>query len=247
MRWAMWAASLLGCAGWAAPASAEWTAIQQVTQGTAQTMEQSTFSIGIFAPLMAGMTNRLTVMTHPILDLLLVPNVALRYRLVDHPRFALALTTEFKRSLSQTAAASALVGAEPGDLIAGAIVSWWASPKFSLTGGAYYASHFDEQQPNSDRVVGFAQGVAVSMGGHWLPRPTDLLQASTAIRYGFATGDLDKVVVGATWTHDTRDWLGGVHWVVHLTWNDQIAGLKGQLSFVNRWPVIPTLDLWWRL
>ncbi len=226
-------------------AAADWRSINQVALGTAQTLEQNTFSIGVVAPLLAGLTNRLTVQTHPILDLLLVPNLSLRYRIVDHPRFAFSATSSFKRSFGQ-GATSELLDLAPGELVVGAIASAWLGSQWSLTGGAYWANHFDEPLA-ANRIKGFAQGVACSLGVHYLPVPTDLVQLSTYVRYGFSSGGFDDPVLAATWTHATRRWLGGAHTVIHLTVNDRVKSAPGRLDVLKNLPVVPTFDLWWRL
>lgn len=226
------------------PLFADWRSINQVALGTAQTMEQSTFSIGIVAPLLAGLTNRLTIQTHPILDLLLVPNLALRYRIVDQTRFVVSATSSFKRSFGQGPTTEQQEKA-PGELVVGGIVSVWLGQQWSLTGGAYYANHFDELINN--KIKGFSQGIAASLGVHFLPRTTDLLQFSTYVRYGFAASGFDDPVLAATWTHSLGRWLGGAHTVIHLTVNDRLKGAPRGLSVLENWPVVPTVDLWWRL
>ncbi len=251
----------------ARPAAADWRAINQVALGTAQTLEQNTFSIGVVAPLLAGLTNRLTVQTHPILDLLLVPNLSLRYRIVDHPRFAFSGTGSFKRSFGQGATRD-LLDLAPGEFVLGGIASAWLGTQWSVTGGLYWANHLDEQLPIIDPKTGapttstdpstgvrtivtepktFAQGVACSIGAHFLPAPTDLVQVSTYVRYGFSSGGFDDPVLAATWTHATRRWLGGAHTVLHLTVNDRVKSAPGRLEVLKNLPVVPTIDLWWRL
>ncbi|MBM4342059.1 MAG: hypothetical protein FJ100_01585 [Deltaproteobacteria bacterium] len=239
------AAAVLAVAACPARGHADWRSINQVALGTAQTLEQNTFSIGVVAPLLAGLTNRLTVQTHPILDLLLVPNLSLRYRLVDNPRFAASVTGSFKRSFGQ-GATTELIDLAPGELVVGGIVSAWLGSQWSLTGGAYWANHFDEPMA-ADQINGFAQGVAASLGVHFLPAPTDLLQMSTYVRYGFSGGGFDDPVLAATWTHATRRWLGGAHTVIHLTVNDRVKSAPGRLDVLKNLPVVPTFDLWWRL
>ncbi len=229
----------------AQPARADWRTVTQVAQGTAQTMEQSSFSIGIIAPLVAGLTNRLTVQTHPILDLLLVPNLAVRYRVVEQSSVVVAATASFKRSFAQASAGDAQQSAAPGELIGGAMATVYGSDQLALTGGVYYASHFDQQIGISVRE--FAQGVASSAQVHWLARPTDLLQISAYLRYGFSSGGFDAPVLTAAWTHATKRWLGGAHLVVIVSAYDKVANLPGPLNLVNSLPLLPTVDLWWRL
>lgn len=227
------------------PALGDWRSVSQVTQGTAQTMEQSSFSIGIVAPLVAGLTNRLTVQTHPILDLLLVPNLAIRYRIVEQSRLVVSATASFKRSFAQASANTTTDNATPGELIGGAMVTFAGSDQWAFTGGAYYATHFDQLINGTPKD--YAQGVAVSGHAHFLVRPTDLVQLSTYLRYGFSSGGFDTPVITAAWTHATRHWLGGAHLVLILSAYDQVDNLPGPLRLINKLPLLPTVDLWWRL
>lgn len=58
-----------------------WRRVQEVVRGTADTLEKGRLTVGVFAPAMVGVTDSLTIASHPVLDLLLVPNLDIRLRL----------------------------------------------------------------------------------------------------------------------------------------------------------------------
>lgn len=239
----------LGVAAWLAtvllpnPALAEWKSTQQVTLGTAQVLEQGAANIGIISPLAFGLTGQLTLQTHPILMLLLTPNAAARYRLVDQGSYVLSATGAIKRSLGESTTTSTVTLPAPGEVVAGALGSVYLGQQWALTGGLSYAAHLDE--PVNDTVIAWAHGVAATAEVHHLLSPVDLLQASLYWRYGISQGGLAKPVATLAWTHGFRRFLGGAHLIVILTAFDATGAVAA--GWLGDLPVLPTLDLWWRL
>jgi hypothetical protein len=83
----------------AAPSRAEWKTVRQVTLGSAQVLEQGELTFGILgAPIAYGVDNHLTLQSHPILDLLLVPNIGGRYKIWEGATSVMALTASYKQS-----------------------------------------------------------------------------------------------------------------------------------------------------
>jgi hypothetical protein len=235
---------------WPRASHGEWKSVQQVTLGTAQVLEQGALTVGVIAPLAFGASSRLMLQTHPILDLLLVPNISGRYRLAESNRYVVSAAGSFKRSFGETATAVADDSAlAPGELIGGLLGTYYPSNRWAWTGGVFYAGHFDE--PLRGEYRSMTQGVAATAEVHWLPAPNDLLKVSLYQRYGITAAEWDSVVITAAWTHGFERWLGGAHLMVVLTANDtqsvaDAGGLLG-LGWVQRLPVLPMVDLWWRL
>ncbi len=71
-------------------ARAEYGHVRRVHDGTAYTLEKGEFSVGLLGPVQVGVLDELTVVTHPVLHLLLTPNVVIRGKVLDGP-VALAL------------------------------------------------------------------------------------------------------------------------------------------------------------
>ena len=78
----------------AAPARADFGSVKHVFNGTAYTLEQGQFAVGIVSPIEYGLLDELTLVTHPILDLLLVPNFAIKWKVVDRA-VALAMNVAY--------------------------------------------------------------------------------------------------------------------------------------------------------
>ena len=232
------AAALAPAAAWA-----EWKSAQQVTLGTAQVLEQGAATIGIISPLAFGLTGQLTLQTHPILMLLLTPNAAARYRVVDQGSYVLSATGAIKRSLGGSSSTSTATLPAPGEAVAGAVGTVYVGHQWALTGGLSYAAHLDEQV--DDTVIGWAHGIAATAEVHYLPTPVDLLQASLYWRYGISHGGLARPVATLAWTHGFRRFLGGAHLMVILTAFDTTGSVAA--GWLGELPVLPTLDLWWRL
>ncbi|MBI5609618.1 MAG: hypothetical protein HY902_12165 [Deltaproteobacteria bacterium] len=231
---------------WPAAARGEWKSVQQVTLGTAQVLEQGAIHFGIVAPIAYGASSRLTVQSHPILDLLLVPNLAFRYRLFDQTHYVISATGSFKRSFGQVAATTTQVGAlAPGELLGGGIATWYPNNSWAVTGGVVYAGQFDERINN--RYVNLSHGISVSAQLHWLIQPGDLLQVSMLQRYGISAGALDRPEITLGWAHGFQRWLAGAHLLMSLTLNDAAGYDIPGLSWLQRWPLLPYVDLWWRL
>jgi len=78
-------------------AYAYWHNATDVLFGTAYTLPEKRMRIGVLGPMSYGAHDRLTLSTHPVLDLLLVLNAALRLRVVDGPP-TVSLATSYSQS-----------------------------------------------------------------------------------------------------------------------------------------------------
>ncbi len=78
-------------------ARAAWNRPQEINLGTAYTLAHKQLRIGVLAPMSYGVHDRVTVSTHPILDLLLVFNMAMQVRVLDAP-FALSAAVSYSQS-----------------------------------------------------------------------------------------------------------------------------------------------------
>ena len=66
-------------------ASAYWKEPSDVVEGTAYNLKSGEFSIGVFAPLQYAITDEFTISLHPILELLLTPNLGFRAEVYEGP------------------------------------------------------------------------------------------------------------------------------------------------------------------
>ncbi len=121
---------------WPAPAHATWNGPQDIVQSTAHTLEQGSFSIGLFSPFRYGVLDDLQISTHPILNLLLTPNVALRGRLHEGV-VAVALQAGYQQTFLERRG-DGFPGMAHGELV----VSVTATPWLSLSASSGYAWAF---------------------------------------------------------------------------------------------------------
>ena len=102
VRWSRWTPALLlvgFIAGLLLPrfVTAEWKHARYVAQGTAQVLDKGEINFGAFAPIAYGLTDRLTIQTHPVFDLLLLVNVAGRWRLYQDRHWVFSASFGYKQ------------------------------------------------------------------------------------------------------------------------------------------------------
>jgi hypothetical protein len=75
-------------------ASAQFGSVRRIVDGTAYTLDHGEFAVGLATPIEYGVLEDLTLMTHPILDLLMTPNTSVRYKVLDG-KVALAFNVSY--------------------------------------------------------------------------------------------------------------------------------------------------------
>lgn len=238
------------------PAHAEWKNVQQVVLGTAQVLEKGAGNFGIFAPLAYGVTNRLTLETHPVYDLLLTVNAHVRYRVLDSQRFVLSAIFDVRQSFYN--------GTHPGDLSGGAMATVYLNETWALTGSLRYSAivnparcqHLGYAEPTcvdpvDGQVPTLDNGTVPSLAVHWLATPRDLLELSATIRLRLAPFLRETPTVTAVWVHDFGRWhlmagaTAGEFFIGRL---DALTGVvpPGENPTYYVLPVMPVLDAWFR-
>jgi len=76
---------------------AYWEDPSELTFGTAYTLPERRMRIGVVTPMSYGVHDRVTLSTHPIMDLLLAPNAAIRVRLIESP-FTMSVSAAYNQS-----------------------------------------------------------------------------------------------------------------------------------------------------
>jgi len=115
---------------------------QRVVYGNAAALHKGEIQLGLFSPFLYALKDRLTLMTHPILDLLLTPNVFLRLNLVSERLFTVSLDGGYAQSFLKTT-----TGSSPGFGTMSAIHSFYLWDRLTLTGR--YAYQFTFSPPDS--------------------------------------------------------------------------------------------------
>ncbi len=209
------------------PAAAEFGNIRRVFSGTAYTLEQGELAVGIFSPLQYGLLDRLTVSTHPILDLLLTPNVALRFKAVDRSRVAVGIGASYMQSFLSGPGRGV-----PGTVSAFPTVSlpFTDTVALSLQGG--YTLDIDPVR----------HGVLYGANLGWLVGPADLLWVAVQGRYRFGPG-AERPTVMVSYTHA---WYQ-VRLSVGIAVGRFPTQVGAQATDILDFPVYPVIDVWWLL
>ncbi len=221
--------ALLLSAVCATPAHADWRRIQDVTRGTAQVLEKGELTFGVFAPIAYGITDSLTVQSSPIFDLLLMPNVTARYRVVRSRVLVMSVVGNYKQAWYDSNTDN-----RPGELDIGGSGSLYLGSRWALTGGLFFAGRFGATARGQ-----FVGGVAVQAAAHFLATQRDLLTLTVLQR---ATADgLDRPLITAALVKQLRV-IFKMHLVLGVSYG-RFPLREGPVSEVPVWPVI---DAWWR-
>lgn len=205
-----------------------WSQPEEIVEGSAYTHERGTFAMGVFSPLQYGITDWLMLSTHPILQLLLTPNVGLRARVIELP-----VTFSVQAGYQQTFL-DERDGGFPGVVHGELLVSRSLAGAVVLTG-----------------LVGYAWGISPSdhrlqVGGtvHVLLGRADLLMAQVNAPYSGTRETWDRPSGLLLYAHAWHTFHLGVGVAVgrfsFLPWEDVSLDIEGV-------PVYPVIDAWWRL
>jgi len=222
----LWVLAGAGLLLWAGPARGDYGPVRRVVQGTAWTLDEGELAVGIVSPLQYGVLDELTLSTHPVLDLLLTPNVTLKGKVLDQGRVAVALNASYLQTFLRSRS-----GEIPGSLSLWPALSVVAGSSVSLTFQAGYAMDLSP----------IRHGVQAGLAMNLLLGPSDLLQVSLQERWmggnGFET-PTGVVTYGHAWDQ------------VRITVGIAAGRFPLQIasgSEVLRLPVWPVVDVWWLL
>ena len=192
--------------------------------------------IGILTPLGYGVHERVTVFTHPILDLLLTPNVWLRFDLWSDEAWAVALDAGYQQSFLSVAAGGETTPDTvdyPGYLQAG-VVGSFAVQMLQITLATGYEGRISGRDDLSDVFLFYRVGLDL------LADERNLVMMRLVGDIGLNQGSFEIPTVKLLYCREFgRGRLGvGV-----------AAGsfpVKGMPEGFDVWPFYPWLDYWWR-
>ncbi|MCB9739136.1 MAG: hypothetical protein H6747_07700 [Deltaproteobacteria bacterium] len=221
----------------AAPRSSfAWERVQQLVRGTAETLEKGQLTMGVFAPVTYGVTDALTVASHPIFDLLLLPNLDVRYRLYQGDVWVFAAYGGYEQGFLP-GPTSTIAGASN----LGAMATRYFGDLLSVSVGGGWSGRLDRRSAGSDSTVQ-DPGVAAMLNATLLLGQRHLLMFNGQLRYSFADGVDRPSVTGAlvrAW--DQFQLVGGLSLGDHTVHTLPIGSDPARkLS----WPVMPYIDLW---
>lgn len=212
----------------ARPAKADYIDIRHVFAGTAYTLAQGDFVVGVIGPMSFGLVEELTLTTHPILDLILIPNVNLKWKFFDNDKVALAFDIAYIQSFLDTTVTDI-----PGSLSPYMILTVPIKDVASVTLRAGYVL---ELSPTSH---GLTYGADVS----WLVTPSDLLSVGVSGQYHPDGRGADIPTVTITYGHAWEQ----VRLTVGLAVGSFMTRVGDNANDVFDIPVYPVIDVWWLL
>ena len=247
---------------YAAPIHA-WDRPTELVHGTARVLEKGEMIVGILTPLGYGLHERVTIFTHPILDLLLTPNAWLRVDLWSNESWAVAMEAGYQQSflggVARKVAGTGDSTTDAGEPTDGSVTAPEATTEVVAAAPAQYPGYLQ---------VGFATSFAVRLlqltlatgyegrfsgkddltdvylyyrvGLDLLASERNLVMVRLVGDVGLNPGDFEIPTVTLIYARDFgRLRLGaGV-----AAGSFPIKGLPDR--FVD-WPVYPWFDLWWR-
>jgi len=230
MRWAS-ALAVVCLLGTASPGLASWNGPSQLFHGTAHTLEQGEVMIGLFTPLAYGVNDSLTIVTHPIMTLLLTPNAGFRWRMLDREVFDVSLSMEAVRSFASEDNDLFREAEEPlGHFASGVTMTVDIKHRVSLSVMAGYQR---DLEPNADLAT---------FGGtaNWLMGPSHLLTLQGSSRWNLGTNELGTPNVTLFYAHSWDAFRAAVG----LAYGTFSIFRKGSTPLEV--PIWPVLDIWWR-
>jgi hypothetical protein len=216
---------LLGLLLAPATASAQFGDIRHVTDGTAYTLERGELTVGVFSPIQYGIVDELELALHPILYLLLTPNVALKWKVYDGP-VAISLSATYLQTFLDTSVLPGVFSVFPtltaplGGRVSLSVQGGYLLDLAPLVHGALLAAGIAVLATSSDLLRAQVQEEWYRDGRSWV-RPTALVTWEHAwyqirLRLGVAVGQFPLQVGPAT-------------------------------ADVKQLPVFPIVDVWWQL
>jgi len=221
-------------------ARAQFGDTRALTFGTAHTLEPGAFEIGVFSPLQYGAVDGVTVGTHPVLQLLLTPNVHVRVRLFGIAGLAVAFQAGYQQTFLRQGDTDF-----PGEVNASAVVT---------------QSFFSSSSAAAGQTVGGRLCLSATVGYGWAFFPTDhRLRLGTAAHWLMSPADLLLLQVVGTYSGPSDTWeRPSVLLMYARAWSTFRLGAGvavGRFAFVawedvrlsvNGVGFYPVIDVWWR-
>lgn len=244
----------------AGQARAGWISPDRVVTNTAYTLEENELIIGVLSPLQYGVTEDVTIAIHPILALLLTPNVSARVRVWQEDAvvsIAASYSQTFLREVAfdaRSAGDAATPYVRPGDtesvesgfpgsVQAGVLVSVAAGTETTFTPYAGYTVDFFTQLDSGLATQLSTHGPVVGLGFNWLIGQEDLLSVQIQALWSVPDGRPEIPTGTVAWAHawdELRLGVGVAAGRFPLRVGEGVAGE------VIDFPLYPYIDVWWR-
>ncbi len=228
--------AVLACAlaflGAARPAAATWSDATRVLHGSAYTLDQGSFALGVLTPLQYGVIDQLTVFVHPVLLVLVTPNLGLRVRLLEK-YVTLGLGASYQQNFLYRRE-----GGNPGSVTVATTLSVPIGWRVVVSVSGGYSPHFF---PARHRVL-FSAGVNV-LAGH-----NDLILVQAHGLYAFDPGELSRPAFNVMYAHAFGSLhVGGGVSIGRFAVTYRVDTHYDEVFQTNvaGWPIYPFADVWW--
>lgn len=201
--------------------------ITKITQGTAYTLPEGEFTIGIISPMQYGVTDSLLLVSHPVLILFLTPNGSLRYNLLEKP-VGISVNLSYIETFLDPKKLDF-----PGTIGFYPMVTIPASRKVAFT---FHGGYLLDVAP-------IAHGVTTGGGFCVLLSSADLILLQIQDEYYFDERGFSKPTFLFTYTH--------AFYRTRITVGLAVGKFPVQIGpsgmDIKNFPLYPMLDLWWQL
>lgn len=233
-------------------AQATWDSSSEIVGGSAQVLEKGEIAIGFFAPLQYGLTDRMTIASHPVLDLLQMVNFSGRYRIRTEDQWILSATGGFKYALLDAETTD-----QPFEMDVGAIFTWLPHRRFAGSLTLTYSPQIQLSGASSITAIAgsveageqeFQNGVAMIATGHFIVHEKHLVMATLRLLRNTTLQDWEPTLTVA-WVSHHSAFLGGVDVVLgasvgRFRIRDPVIFATASGSSVAESAWYPVFDIW---
>lgn len=195
---------------------------------TAFTLEKDELVVGIMTPLYYGLTRRLMVGSHPVMDLLLVPNASLKYNMFSSNTAAFSFSVYYSQSFLDSAHRDF-----PGSVASFPVFSVVPWRWLIVTAQAGYVL---DMSPTDHSVM---YGGSIT----FLLSVRDVVLLSALHQYRVASGALDRPRGVMAFIHS----FGRLHLELGVALGRFLIRTGNEPHAFKELPAYPLVDVWWRL
>lgn len=225
-------------------ARADWEDSSTIVRGSAQVLEKGEIGVGVFAPISFGLTDSVTVQSHPVLNLLRLLNVAARWRIASGKSWLVGATAGVKYAMLDPDKTDRSL-----ELDVAGIATWLPHRRVALTASTGIAP----QQNNAGITSSLDVGVALVGTAHVILHERHLLMATLRLRRDGTRQDWDVPVLTTAWiSHQRFPLIGEVDLVMGMAFGSFrvrdpifVQATPGA-GYGDSW-YYPVFDLWWRM
>lgn len=210
---------------WSQAARADFDGIHSIVTHSAATLQDHEVMIGVFTPLGYGINDDISVFLHPILELLLTPNLYIRARVLARKNMDISIQTGYMQSFLDP---SRVHIPAAGHLLL--LTTFYPGKNWSIganTGYIFLLNPVDH-------------GIQAGIDANWLITPSNMITLSISEQW-FYHRQFQTPYGQLVFTHafDTIRISAGLAF--------SRIPLQVGPSEIKIFPIFPILDMWWRL